>query len=206
MIAYASRTGTITTLDALCYAGWRLLVSAAGTHCAEGFQYAIDNGAWTAHTQKRPFNTSAFMRVVARLGADADFIVVPDIVAGGLASLRLSMDWLPQLDGVGRRRLLAVQDGMTAADIAPMLCDQVGVFVGGTTPWKERTMAYWGDVARSRNAYMHVGRVNSARRILLCHDAGADSFDGTSVPQFPSTLPLLDRALKNPKQFRGRTC
>lgn len=111
IVAYASRTGTRRNLDALRARGWRLLVSATGAHRTEGFPYAIDNGAWTAFQKKQPFDSRAFIRVVVLLGALADWVACPDIVAGGLQSLRLSMKWLPWVLQHTPRALLPVQDG-----------------------------------------------------------------------------------------------
>jgi hypothetical protein len=195
MMAYASRTGTRRNLALLRARGWGLIVSATGVHRTEGFErYAIDNGAWTAHALGTPWDEGKFRQLVAALGAAADFVVAPDIVAGGLASLRRSEAWLPELDGVGFRRLVPVQDGMQPTDVAPLLGPDVGVFVGGTTDWKLRTLPTWGALARERAAYLHVGRVNSARRIRLCAQAGADSFDGSSGSRFAVTIPGLDSA------------
>jgi hypothetical protein len=194
-MAYASRTGTRRNLDALRARGWGLLVSASGVHRTEGFDvYGIDNGAWTAHQQGRPWEPAAFEEVIDKLGAGAAFVVVPDVVAGGLRSLRLSETWLPRLDRIGRRRLVPVQDGMQPADVRSLLGGDVGVFVGGSTEWKLRTMASWAALARAHGAYCHVGRVNSARRIQMCVMAGADSFDGTSATRFATTIPMLDSA------------
>ena len=198
MIAYASRTGTRRNLDALRAAGWRLMVSARGVLRTEGFRYALDNGAWTSFQRSEPFHVPAFERAVARLGADADWIVVPDIVMGGLASLQFSRDWL---DRLRRRRalsgatfLIAVQNGMKPAHVGGMLGPQVGIFVGGDTRWKLATMAQWARLAHAHGAICHVGRVNSARRIHLCAAAGIDSFDGSGVSRFASALPPLDLA------------
>lgn len=143
MNAYASHTGTRRNLATLRAAGWRLLAQPHNLR-TEGFAYALDNGAWSAFQQGTAFDVPAFENAVATIGAGADWIVAPDIVAGGLASLRLTEEWLPRLAGIGRRRLIAVQDGMSLADVAPMLGDDVGVFVGGTTAWKLRTMRAWG--------------------------------------------------------------
>jgi hypothetical protein len=114
---------------------------------------------------------------------------------GGLRSLRLSERWLFKLPG---RRLIAVQDGMSPTDVAPLLGPTVGVFVGGTTPFKLATMAAWGLLARERGAWLHVGRVNTARRVALCAAAHADSFDGTSAMRFPKTINMLDAARRQP--------
>jgi len=202
MIAYASRTGTRRNLDALRRAGWRLMVSARGSLRPECFRYALDNGAWTAFQRGEPFDVRAFDKAVTLLGAAADWIVLPDIVAGGPASLRLSLDWLDTLRGRpdlrGAQYLLAVQNGMEPGQIAPLVSPEVGIFVGGDTPWKLATMATWTRLAHERGALCHVGRVNTVRRIRLCAAAGADSFDGSGVSRFASALPPLDRARRQP--------
>jgi hypothetical protein len=193
MTPYASRTGTRRNLDALRSAGWRLLVSARGVLRTEGFPYALDNGAWTAFQRGEPFDVAAFERAVA-WGADgADWLVLPDIVAGGIASLRMSMDWAPRLASVCPL-LVAVQDGIEPEDIAPDLGPELGIAVGGSTEWKETTCSKWGRVARETGCHLHVLRVNTVRRIRICADAGADSFDGSSVSRWSCNLPRLDRA------------
>ena len=90
MIAYASRTGTRSTLAALRSAGWRLLVSAAGELRTEGFRYALDNGAWSAHQAGQPFDEAAFLRALDLLGRDADFVFM-DRAAIGLGSVFLHL-------------------------------------------------------------------------------------------------------------------
>ena len=193
VIGYASRTGTRRNLAALRTAGWRLLVSARGVLRTEGMAYALDNGAWTAFQRDEPFDADAFQRAVDMLGEGADWIVIPDIVAGGYASLDFSLAWLDRLSGC-QSLLLAVQDGMTLEMIRPLLSDRIGIFVGGSTDWKLATAVEWGRLAHEVGCYMHIGRVNTVRRIRLCEAAGADSFDGTSATMFSQTLPRLDWA------------
>lgn len=202
LTAYASRTGTRRNLAALRGAGWRLLVSARGVLRHEGFPYALDNGAWTAFQKGEPFDVAAFERAVQWGAAAADWLIVPDIVGGGLASLRFSMDWAPRLAGLCPL-LLAVQDGMTPADVAPIVGAQLGIAVGGSTEWKEQSLPAWGALARETGAYLHVLRVNTCRRIDLCRDAGAHSFDGSSVTRFACNLPRLDGARRQLSLLNG---
>lgn len=68
LIGYASRTGTRRNLALLRECGWRLLVSAAGVLRHEGFRYALDNGAWSAYTQGRPFDFAAFELALRKFG------------------------------------------------------------------------------------------------------------------------------------------
>lgn len=195
MIPYASRTGTRRNLARLRNAGWHLLVQATGVHDAHGFPYAIDNGAWTAHQSNIPFQEEPFLRLVKKMGDRAEWIVVPDIVGAGLESLRFSERWLSRLSWPAPV-LLAVQDGVQPADVTSIVGSDLGLFVGGSTEWKERTLMQWGELAEERSTYLHVGRVNTARRIRLCGDAGVDSFDGTSASRYARTLPLLDNEVR----------
>lgn len=198
MIAYASRTGTRRNLRALADRGWRLLVSAAGVLRHEGFRYALDNGAWSAFTQGRPWDEAAFLRALSMLGRGSDWAVLPDIVAGGRASLDLSLRWMRRVLDEAPVALLAVQDGMSVEDVRPFLGARVGVFVGGSTAWKLATLQSWGQLAQSVGAWCHVGRVNTARRIGLCAMAGATSFDGTSATRFAKNVQRLDHARRQP--------
>ena len=196
MLAYASRTGTRRNLEALRNAEWRLLVSAAGPLRHEGFPYALDNGAWSAYQQRRPFDEYLFLLALRKLGRNADWVTLPDIVAGGQASLELSLRWMRRVLDETALVLLAVQDGMSLSDVTGWVGPRVGLFVGGSTSWKEATMSQWGALGKTHKSWVHVGRVNSVRRINLCSSAGVTSFDGTSVTRFAKTLPRLDHARK----------
>jgi hypothetical protein len=205
LIAYASRTGTRKNLHGLREAGWRLLVSAQGVLRHEGFPYALDNGAWTAFASGQPFDVPKFEHALATMGGDADWVVAPDIVAGGLASLRLSETWLERCLAVCPKVLVAVQDGICPDDLRSLVGPQVGVFVGGSpsTNYKEATMPAWGDLGHEKNCHVHVGRVNSARRIWLCGVSGVHSFDGTNATIYSVNLRSLDGARRQ-GAFRWR--
>jgi len=193
VICYASRTGTRRNLAALRARGWRLLVSRAGVWRTEGFpNYALDNGAWADFQAKRAFDEDAFERLIERLGAKADWIVLPDIVAGGLPSLELSYRWMNRCLSICSRVLIAVQDGMEEHHIAPLVGPSVGVFLGGSTEWKLATMGLWGRFCQRLGVYYHVARVNTARRMRQAIAAAAHSVDGSSATRYAVTLPKLD--------------
>jgi hypothetical protein len=202
VIGYATRTGTRRNLALLREYGWRQLVSAAHrtSWYLELARYAIDNGAWTAHRLGTPWDASAFSRCVDQLGARADWIVAPDIVCGGAESLALSRAWLGCLPGL---RLIAVQDGMQPSDLEDLIGDDVGLFVGGSTEWKERSLTAWGQLSHRAGCYLHVARVNSKRRIRLAALAGADSIDGTSCSRYADTIGKLSGALAQRTLWTG---
>jgi len=195
MILYASRTGTRRNLEALRKAGWRLMVSRTGVWRTEGFAYALDNGAWTDHQQKRDFDGGQFKALVERLGRDADWIVAPDIVAGGRDSLERSLSWLPYLLDRTQLVLIPAQDGLEPTDMVSVLGPRVGVFLGGSTEWKEEVMMLWGAFCvTTARCHFHVGRVNSARRLYLARGSGAQSIDGSSPSRFAINVHALTLA------------
>lgn len=138
-----------------------------------------------------------FVVALFKLGRDADWVALPDIVAGGKRSLGLSLAWMRIVLNLTERALIPVQDGMVVDDVRPFLGPNVGVFVGGdpATNWKEETTPAWAQACRAAGAWCHVGRVNSQRRINICAAAGADSVDGTSATKYSVELPKLHRAV-----------
>ena len=198
MICYASRTGTRRNLDALRAHGWGLLVSRAGVWRTEGFDRIVgDNGAWADFQAGRAFDEDAYERFLNWLAAQtviADWLVLPDIVEGGLASLRLSMRYLNRCLSAAPLALIAVQDGMSTDDLAPIVGQQIGIFLGGSTEWKLANMRLWGEFCADRGVYYHVARVNSAKRMFMAIDAGAHSVDGSSASRYAVTTPALAAA------------
>jgi hypothetical protein len=192
MIGYASVTGTKRNRAAIESHGWRWFLTPFSHDPPGPTRFALDNGAWSAFQNKCDFDSSAFEVAVKKHGSTADFIVLPDIVAGGLDSLEFSASWLCRLSGVAPL-YLAVQDGMTSDDVRGFGVERIaGLFVGGSTEWKLDSLKWWGEFAQESNKRLHVARVNTRRRIRLSHLAGAHSFDGTSVTRFACNIHHLD--------------
>lgn len=197
MICYASHTNTRRNLTALRAAGWGLLISRIREQDwrTEGFDnYVLDNGAWHDFQTGQSFDDDAFERLIDKLGSGARWIVLPDIVAGGLASLEMSLRWSNRVLSACPLALLPVQDGMTEKDIAPFVGPSVGVFLGGSTEWKIGNMARWGMFCRQRGLHYHVARVNTEKRMALAVASFADSVDGSSGSRYAVNVPRLARA------------
>lgn len=191
MRAYAAALGKGRNQEALCRAGWGFMCLPDRLQ-SHGQPFALDNGAWGAFQKGQRLNELAFYRAVERVGASADFIVVPDIVCGGRQSLDLSLRSLEKLSGVPARKLIAVENGFKWSDVADYVGSDVGIFVGGDTEWKLTTLPVWGELCARAGVYLHVGRVNTVKRLRLCAAAGVDSFDGSGVSRFSSELPRID--------------
>lgn len=195
VILYATGTGTRRNLAAMRDHGFGLLLTPDRPEMRDGFdRYAIDNGAWGAHQRGERWMPQRWLALVRVHGHGADWCVLPDIVCGGSRSLALSCWWLPRVFSLSPRWLIAVQDGMEPETVSRLLGPRVGVFVGGSTEWKLSSMEAWGHVCRESGAWLHVGRVNSAKRIATCSLSGAHSCDGTSATRFAVTTPRLAAA------------
>lgn len=146
-----------------------------------------DNGAFGDFTQHRPFDGLRFTRdqrairnggIKDRVFPAPDFIVLPDQVAGGVESLRVSRAWKHDpLVTYAAPLYLAVQDGMSEADVAAELEGVAGLFVGGSLPWKLETGAAWVAFAHARGLQCHVGRVGTPDRVAWARAIGCDSID-----------------------------
>jgi hypothetical protein len=170
----------------------------------------LDNGAFSDWRSGRNFDGAAFLfdlisAVVA--GELPDFVVCPDRVATGLDSLAFSLRWralcefvLLALRAVGHetrhlRWYFVVQDGMTPADVAPVLADFDGIFVGGSLPWKIATGGQWVTFAHERGLPCHIGRVGTAKRVAWARRIGADSIDSCLPLWSTGNLDCFLRAL-----------
>lgn len=147
--------------------------------------YFFDNGAYKDWTAGVAFDGEQFLRDLDAIYRSIDrpeFIVLPDIVAGGLESLEFSRGWLHRCRGLAPL-YLAVQDGMETSDIDERLTGELaGLFVGGTLEWKVRTGRPWAEFAHSIGLRCHIGRVGTENRTKWALRIGADSID--------SALPL----------------
>ncbi len=170
------------------------MVSREGAWRTEGFPYALDNGAWTDFRTGQPFDGPKFTRLIERLGRDADWIVTPDIVSGGHASLDLSISWLSRVLDITKLALVPVQDGLEPKDLVDIVGPNVGIFLGGSTEWKLANARKFGIFCVEHDLYYHIGRVNSKKRIGLAVAVGATSIDGSSVSRYAATITKLDRA------------
>lgn len=148
--------------------------------------FFYDNGAFGDWKRGRDFHVSKWWGNLRRMrddGMQPDFIVIPDRVAGGLESLKMSRDWLDVVpEEFLDRCYLVVQEGMTPENIAGELEGYAGLFVGGaTTEWKMDTAPAWIALAHSTGRRCHIGRVGPPARVRLAAKIGADSID-SSLP------------------------
>ncbi|MBP2147223.1 hypothetical protein J2129_002736 [Methanofollis sp. W23] len=105
-----------------------------------GATFMLDNGAFTAWKHGEEWDEKAFYRMLTRFhaaGLHPYGVVIPDIVKGGLASLKRSEEHLPLIPEE-MPRYLAVQEGITPQDVLPFIPSIDGIFVGTPGAWKWR--------------------------------------------------------------------
>ncbi len=143
-------------------------------------KWGFDNGAFGAYCHGLPFPESDFLRrmeLAEKATVDPYLAVAPDIVAGGCTSLQFSTSWLLSHKCIEDWPwYLAVQDGMTVADVEPHLHLYSGIFLGGTDRFKA-TGYRWRVLAHKHRLKFHYGRASTPGKLLSAFKMGADSCD-----------------------------
>lgn len=162
--------------------------------------FAIDCGAYSKGADHRTFNFARWEKwTMKRLAAIAQagamdrllFVVIPDAIdvsADGYEvtshpaeTLRRFRQLAPQVRAAGAPAALVIQPGMRPSDIPWDMVDYV--FIGGDTAWKESDAGAGRvvKVAKAMGKPVHVGRVNTQRRIQIMAAWGVDTIDGTKL-------------------------
>lgn len=149
-----------------------------------GVDWILDNGAYHYWLHKLKFDYEKFEDAVIKTSSvhQPDFIVCPDIVAGGNDSLLFSLDYVTKIPA-GYNIYLPVQDGMKYSDVENV-CDVFdGFFVGGTLQWKIKTAKMWVNFAHENNLKCHIGRIGTYKRLCWANYINADSVDSSTFVQ-----------------------
>jgi hypothetical protein len=151
---------------------------------------ALDNGAFVCYGKGYPFQDDIFINIMKKcysLGINLDFIVCPDIVCGGLKSLRFSMDWARNKLISVPNLALVVQDGMIPEKIGSYYLDYFSyIFVGGSVDWKWKTVNEWVKFAQDNDKKCHVGQCGQLHYLERCKELGVDSVDSASFTRHGS--------------------
>jgi len=177
--------------------------------------HAHDNGVFTEWKTKgkKPFNLDAFLRHLDKwhgVRRSCLFAVAPDVIGDWQATLARSAPVLPLIRAKGYRAALVAQDGLeNHLDAIPWGTFDV-LFLGGgqdpkyvsktnrvrvkgptgrmrwvgewkLTPGAARVVA----AARARGVDVHMGRVNSLKRLRYAQAIGCTSADGTIIGYAP---------------------
>jgi hypothetical protein len=128
------------------------------------------------------------------------FATAPDVVGDAVATLARSAPFLAPIRALGYPVALVAQDGLE--DLIVPWEDFDVLFIGGTTEWKlGSAAALLAYEAKERGKHVHMGRVNSRKRLRYAESIGCDSADGTYLVFGPTVnLPKLLGWLAEPRE------
>lgn len=192
--------------------------------------FAADNGCFTP---KGTFNEAAWVRWLESVPvAGCLFAVAPDVVGDHYATVNRATPWLARIRALGLPAAFVAQNGCTPNNV---LWDTFDVlFLGGSAEcvpcgWVRPALAFrttfcphclgklaeWKlsaaarsmtAAAKARGKWVHMGRVNSYKRLAYAASIGVDSADGTYLAFGPDkNLPKLEswlRRLNQPDLFQ----
>lgn len=143
--------------------------------------WACDNGCFAG------FDEISYMRMCKKVQGQPRliFVTVPDVVGDSEGTLKAFKLWQPILKNYYDVPLAFVlQDGVKVDEIP--WDDIVTVFIGGSTSWKIGIeAAEIVRIAKNKGKWVHMGRVNSYKRIQYAYTIGCDSVDGSGFSMFP---------------------
>jgi len=143
----------------------------------EGLPWAADNDCYNGDLDAPAYRKMLWKAVHAK---GCLFVCAPDVVGDREATLRRWDDWYWRIAEYGYPVGFVTQDGMTVEDIPWIQAD--AIFIGGTDSWKlSQPSREIADECRRLEKWLHMGRVNTPRRMETAIEWNVDSVDGTGT-------------------------
>lgn len=165
---------------------------AQGNRIPDGAMYACDNSKFGADGKGKHWPgldewRAWLTRTVTRYGADRClWALAPDVPFDAVATLAESLPELAFIRSLDVPAAFAAQDGCEHGLIPWDAFDVL--FLAGSTEWKTGSIAArLAAEATGRGKTVHMGRVNSRKRLRLAHEFGCATADGTYIAFGPDT-------------------
>lgn len=194
MLYYANpTTGTSNALqtEGLCLINTPGQGGATPRKLPEGVEWCADNGCYG----KNYVGDKKWLEWLDSYSLEqrsrCRFATAPDVVGDAKATLSRSLPFLPIIRGLGYSSAFVAQDGIEEIQIP---WDDFDVlFIGGSTDFKlGKTARDVVLLAKDKGKWVHMGRVNSQKRLEYATAIGCDSADGTFLIFGPDVnLPKL---------------
>lgn len=160
----------------------------AGSYLELGAAWAADNGCFGG------LDEAAFVRMLERnkqYAASCKWVAVPDVFNpndldnNARATLDSFEKWSSVVASYGYPLALVAQNGLeNMLDDIPWN-DIVCLFIGGDTAWKlGEGVKLLVTEAKARGKWVHMGRVNTQRRLYHASVIGCDSVDGQGFSRY----------------------
>ncbi|MGN2638528.1 hypothetical protein ACWEKT_20195 [Nocardia takedensis] len=162
-----------------------IVTPAQGNRVEESYPaFCVDNGIYTG-TYPGDRQYLAWLKTLQPHAERCLFVVAPDVVGDHLGTLSRSRDMLSRIRDLGFPAAFAAQNFMELDAWHPW--DEIDcLFLAGDTEWKLGPhAAKLAAVASGLGLWVHMGRVNSARRYNYARAIGCHSVDGTHLVYAP---------------------
>lgn len=168
----------------------QIVTPAAGNAVLPGVDWCADNAVFA---DRYPGDDQYLTWLGERswAGDRCAFAVAPDVVCDAAATLDRSAPMLTRIRRAGYPVALAAQNGLEHLTVPWSSFDVL--FLGGDTDWKlgPHARRLTAD-ARAHGKRVHIGRVNSRRRLRIAAQMGCHTADGTYLAFGPDrNLPGL---------------
>jgi hypothetical protein len=171
-------------LDIGIMLGYRAGSLSHGKRHLEKALWAADNGCYT-NPDLDVNEYFEWLQCLSKYQETCLFATAPDVVGDAIQTWERSKRVLPLIRELGYPAALVAQDGIEHC--ARIEWDSFDcLFIGGTTEWKLSGDAFSViKQALARGKWVHMGRVNSFRRMLRARYYGCHSTDGTQLAFAP---------------------
>ena len=154
-------------------------------------KWGVDNAAYSNWDEKK------FLNLLWKITEHKNrpiFVACPDVVGDAKTTAKRFNCWQPLIKELGLPVALVLQNGQESIGVPWNYIDCI--FIGGNDEFKlyNPYIHYIIGEARSKGKWVHMGRVNSLKRLNYARKIGCDSVDGTGFSMFP--------CLKIPKALR----
>lgn len=169
----------------------QMVTPQSGGRLVNGAQWALDNGCFSDRWDMDHWSDT--LERYQDQARSCLWAVVPDVVNDAEATDVLWARWWSAPMRRGYRCAYVAQPGVRYIPAGAS-----AVFLGGSADWKYSAEARAvAALAKRMRKWLHMGRVNSLRRLRYAAAIGCDSVDGTFLAYAPdANLPRLLRYLR----------
>ena len=181
-MVYLGDTGKLSFQKTMDELGWGIVTVDVITSSIRKRPFILDNGAFISWRNDQEWNEDRFLGTVDKVyksGKKPDFVILPDKVGGGVASLALSHSWIERLPKEWPKAL-ASQDGLTNQElISAMSHEDISVwFLGGTDAHKLHAKDYC-EAAHRIGKKFHFARCSTLEKLDWAMEIRVDSLDSS---------------------------